>query len=144
MSDTKYGIGQPVLRTEDPILVRGEGRYTDDVNVAGQAYAVIVRSRHAHGVIKKIDTDAARKMPGVLAVYTGADLAAAATARSNASCRSRTATAREMKKPTRHALADRQGALRRRPGRLRGRRDAQRRRRMRPRRSSSTSSRCRP
>ena len=92
--DAKYAIGQPVLRTEDPVLVRGEGRFTDDVSVAGQAYAVMVRSRHAHGIIRKIDTEAARKMKGVLGVYTGADLAAAATARSNASCRSRTATAR--------------------------------------------------
>src|SRR5260370_28272320 len=72
----KFGIGQPVPRTEDPTLVRGEGRYTDDVKLAGEAYAVIVRSRVAHGVIKGIDTSAARKMPGVLAVYTGADLAA--------------------------------------------------------------------
>jgi aerobic carbon-monoxide dehydrogenase large subunit len=70
----KYAVGQPVLRTEDPILVRGAGRYTDDVNLPGQAYAVIVRSRHAHGVIRSIDTAAARAMPGVLGVYTGADL----------------------------------------------------------------------
>jgi len=51
----KFGIGQPVPRTEDPRLVRGEGRYTDDVNLPGQAYAAIVRSRHAHGVIRNID-----------------------------------------------------------------------------------------
>src|SRR5262245_36432191 len=72
----KFGIGQPVLRTEDPTLVRGAGSYTDDVKLAGEAYAVMVRSRLAHGVIKGIDTSPARKMPGVLAVYTGADLAA--------------------------------------------------------------------
>jgi carbon-monoxide dehydrogenase large subunit len=71
----KFGIGQPVLRSEDPTLVRGAGNYTDDVKLAGEAYAVMVRSRLAHGVIKGIDTAAARKMPGVLAVYTGADLA---------------------------------------------------------------------
>src|SRR5262245_33592052 len=70
----KFGIGQPVPRTEDPVLVRGQGQYTDDVNLPGQAYAVMVRSRQAHGVIKGIDTAAARNMPGVLAVYTGADL----------------------------------------------------------------------
>ena len=64
----KFGIGQPVLRTEDPNLVRGEGRYTDDVALPGQAYAVMVRSRHAHGVIRGIDTAAARAMPGVLGV----------------------------------------------------------------------------
>jgi carbon-monoxide dehydrogenase large subunit len=71
----KFGIGQPVPRTEDPTLVRGEGCYTDDIQLPGQAYAVIVRSRVAHGVIKGIDTSAARSMPGVLGVYTGADLA---------------------------------------------------------------------
>ena len=71
----KFGIGQPVLRTEDPTLVRGHGQYTDDIRLPDEAYAVIVRSRIAHGVIKGIDTTAARAMPGVLAVYTGADLA---------------------------------------------------------------------
>jgi len=73
----KFGIGQPVLRTEDPRLVRGEGRFTDDVGMAGQAYAVMIRSRHAHGVIRAIDVAAARAMPGVLGVYTGAHLSAA-------------------------------------------------------------------
>src|SRR5215468_10452794 len=70
----KFGIGQPVLRTEDPTLVRGLGRYTDDVKIEGEVYAVMVRSRVAHGVIKSIDAAAASKMPGVLGVYTGADL----------------------------------------------------------------------
>jgi aerobic carbon-monoxide dehydrogenase large subunit len=76
LSLTKFGIGQPVLRTEDPTLVRGEGRYTDDIGLAGQAYAVMVRSSVAHGVIRAIDTAAAKAMPGVLAVYTAADLTA--------------------------------------------------------------------
>jgi aerobic carbon-monoxide dehydrogenase large subunit len=70
----KFGIGQPVPRTEDPVLVRGHGRYTDDVNLPGQAHAVMVRSRDAHGVIRNIDTKAARTKPGVLAIYTAADL----------------------------------------------------------------------
>jgi carbon-monoxide dehydrogenase large subunit len=73
----KFGIGQPVPRSEDPRLLRGQGRYTDDVALPGQAYAVMVRSRHAHGVIAAIDTAAARAMPGVLGVWTGADLEAA-------------------------------------------------------------------
>lgn len=73
----KFGIGQPVPRTEDPVLVRGEGRYTDDLSLPSQAYCVMVRSRHAHGVIRGIDATEARKMPGVLAIYTGADLQAA-------------------------------------------------------------------
>src|SRR5271169_5329470 len=74
LSLTKFGIGQPVLRNEDPTLVRGEGRYTDDVNRPRQAYAVMVRSRDAHGVIRGIDTAAAKAMPGVLAVLIAADL----------------------------------------------------------------------
>jgi aerobic carbon-monoxide dehydrogenase large subunit len=74
---TKFGIGQPVPRKEDPTLLRGEGRYTDDVKLAGQAHAVMVRSRIAHGTIGAIDADAARAMPGVLGVFAAADLAAA-------------------------------------------------------------------
>src|SRR5690606_33365896 len=70
----KYAIGQPVSRKEDPTLVRGEGRYTDDINWAGQAYAVVVRSTVAHGIIRNIDVTMARTMPGVLAVYTADDL----------------------------------------------------------------------
>lgn len=74
--DLKFGIGQPVRRQEDPVLVQGQGRYTDDINVPGQAYAVMVRSRHAHGVIRGIDPAAALALPGVLAVYSAKDLAA--------------------------------------------------------------------
>ncbi len=70
----KYGVGQPVLRVEDPKLLRGQGRYTDDINLPGQAHAVMVRSGYGHGIIRSIDTTAARAMPGVLAVYTGKDL----------------------------------------------------------------------
>jgi carbon-monoxide dehydrogenase large subunit len=98
----KFGIGQPVPRTEDPTLVRGEGRYTDDVKLAGEAYAVMVRSRIAHGVIKGIDTSAARKMPGVLAVYTGADLAAYGTLKCIVPFNNRDGT--PMIKPPRPAL----------------------------------------
>src|ERR1700760_3028933 len=73
----KYGVGQPVRRKEDDTLVRGKGKYTDDFSLPGQAYAWIVRSSHAHGIIKGIDTEAAKGMPGVLGVWTGADLASA-------------------------------------------------------------------
>ena len=73
----KYGVGQPVRRKEDDTLVRGKGKYTDDFSLPGQAYAWIVRSSHAHGIIKGIDTSAAKTMPGVLGVWTGADMAAA-------------------------------------------------------------------
>jgi aerobic carbon-monoxide dehydrogenase large subunit len=73
----KFGVGQPVRRKEDDTLVRGKGKYTDDFNLPGQAYAWIVRSTHAHGTIRGIDTSAAKTMPGVLGVWTGADLATA-------------------------------------------------------------------
>jgi carbon-monoxide dehydrogenase large subunit len=73
----KFGVGQPVRRSEDPVLVQGRGAYTDDVNLPRQAHAAILRSSYAHGRIRGIDTTAAAAMPGVLAVYTGADLAAA-------------------------------------------------------------------
>ena len=73
----KFGVGQPVRRKEDDTLVRGKGKYTDDFSLPGQAYAWIVRSPHAHGIIKKIDTAAAQAMPGVLGIWTGRELAAA-------------------------------------------------------------------
>jgi carbon-monoxide dehydrogenase large subunit len=99
----KFGIGQPVPRTEDPHLVRGGGRYTDDVNLPGQAYAAIVRSRHAHGVIRSIDLAPARALPGVLGVYAAADLAAYGTLKCNVGFKNRDGS--EMKKPKRPALA---------------------------------------
>ncbi|MGA7389205.1 MAG: xanthine dehydrogenase family protein molybdopterin-binding subunit [Pseudolabrys sp.] len=76
LSLTKFGVGQPVRRSDDPKLVRGEGCYTDDLSRPGQAYAVMVRSRDAHGVIRSVSTAGAKAMPGVLAVYTAADLSA--------------------------------------------------------------------
>jgi carbon-monoxide dehydrogenase large subunit len=102
MAMMTFGIGQPVLRTEDPVLVRGAGRYTDDVSLAGQAYAAIVRSTQAHGVIRNIDTSAARAMPGVLAVYTGADLAGYGTIKCNVPLKNRDGS--PMHKPPRPAL----------------------------------------
>jgi carbon-monoxide dehydrogenase large subunit len=59
-SQQKFGIGQPVPRTEDPTLVQGQGRYTDDLDLPGQAYGVMVRSRNTHGIIRGIVTEAAR------------------------------------------------------------------------------------
>jgi aerobic carbon-monoxide dehydrogenase large subunit len=73
----KFGIGQPVHRNEDPRLLRGEGRYADDVNLPGQAFARVVRSPYAHGRLRAIEVDAALRSPGVLAVYTAADFARA-------------------------------------------------------------------
>src|SRR6185436_4467582 len=72
----KFAMGQSVSRLEDPRLVQGLGRYSDDVNLPRQVYAVVVRSPHAHARIRRIDPAAALRAPGVLAVLTGADLAA--------------------------------------------------------------------
>src|SRR6185436_6636783 len=72
----KFAIGQSVSRLEDPRLVQGLGRYSDDVSLPRQAYAVVVRSPHAHARIRTIDPAAALRAPGVLAVLTGAELAA--------------------------------------------------------------------
>src|SRR5439155_1029032 len=73
----KFAVGQSVRRREDPRLIQGDGRYSDDVNLPRQAYAVIVRSPHAHALIRAIDGSAALKADGVLAVLTGNELAAA-------------------------------------------------------------------
>jgi carbon-monoxide dehydrogenase large subunit len=70
-------IGRALPRLEDARLVAGGGRYTDDIHVPGEAYAVFVRSPHAHAAIRSIDAQPARAMPGVLAVLTGADYRAA-------------------------------------------------------------------
>src|SRR5262249_19227108 len=66
-------IGEPVVRKEDAELITGQGRFSDDVNVPGQAYAVMVRSPHAHAGIGGIAVVAAMAVPGVIAVLTGAD-----------------------------------------------------------------------
>src|SRR6266516_5818317 len=98
----KFGIGQPVPRSEDPTLVRGEGCYTDDIKLAGEAYAGMVRSRVPHGIITSIEPPAARKMPGVLGVYTGADLAGYGTLKCIVPFKNRDGT--PMKQPPRPAL----------------------------------------
>src|SRR5712691_1533151 len=76
VSVEKFAVGQSTRRREDPRLLRGYGRYSDDVNLPRQAYAVIVRSPHAHARIRAIDAAAALKADGVIAVLTGDDLAA--------------------------------------------------------------------
>jgi len=96
-------IGEPVRRTEDPTLLRGEGRYTDDLSEPGQAYAYIVRSPHAHGVINKLSVETAKGMPGVLAVYTAADLTAYGSHKSALDFKQRDGS--PMKKPIRKSLA---------------------------------------
>src|ERR1041384_1832458 len=73
---TKFSIGQPVTQVEAPRLLKGQARYTDDIALGRQAYAIFLRSPHAHADIVSIETDAARNMPGVLTVLTGEDYAA--------------------------------------------------------------------
>ncbi len=100
---TKFGVGQRVERREDERLLRGKGQYTDDVDLPGQAHAIMVRSQVAHGVIKGIDTSAAKAMPGVLAVYTAEDLAAYGGLPCRPPMTNRDGS--PMKKPPRPALA---------------------------------------
>jgi carbon-monoxide dehydrogenase large subunit len=69
------GIGAATLRREDVRFLTGDGQYSDDINLFGQAAAVFARSTVANGVIKSIDTSAAEAMPGVLAIFTGEDFA---------------------------------------------------------------------
>ncbi len=69
-------IGHPVRRKEDQRLLTGKGRFSDDFTVDGQTYAAMVRSPHPHARIVRIDTAAAKAMPGVVGVLTGADVAA--------------------------------------------------------------------
>jgi aerobic carbon-monoxide dehydrogenase large subunit len=73
---SEKGIGSSVRRSEDQRFLTGKGHYVDDMNRPGQAHAVFVRSPHAHARLKMVDTSAARKAPGVIAVFTGADVAA--------------------------------------------------------------------
>lgn len=69
-------IGQPVRRREDVRLLTGNGRFSDDWSIEGQAYMVVVRSSHAHAILRGFDTAEASSMPGVLGIFTGADCAA--------------------------------------------------------------------
>ncbi|HUU71758.1 MAG TPA: xanthine dehydrogenase family protein molybdopterin-binding subunit [Burkholderiales bacterium] len=72
----KYGIGQAITRREDLRLLLGTGQFVDDMALPGETFVVFVRSPHAHARIVSVDTSAAESMPGVVAVYTGADLQA--------------------------------------------------------------------
>ncbi len=69
-----HGMGHGVKRKEDPLLIQGKGNYVDDVNLPGMLFMSILRSPFSHAKIKKIDTEKAKKLPGVVAVITGKDL----------------------------------------------------------------------
>jgi carbon-monoxide dehydrogenase large subunit len=102
----RFAVGQPVSRREDPVLLRGEGRYTDDLNLPGQAYAAMVRSPVAHGVLRGIDTEAARALPGVLGVFTAADLKAGGIGPMPANVSGQNHDGRPIPKPPQGALAE--------------------------------------
>jgi carbon-monoxide dehydrogenase large subunit len=77
LETTRFGSGKEVQRVEDPALLAGLGQFTDDVAPAGQLHVVFARSPHAHARIVSIDVASAKAVPGVVAVFTGADLAKA-------------------------------------------------------------------
>ena len=101
----KFGIGQPVPRTEDPKLLRGQGRYTDDITLPNQVYAYVVRSPHAHGTLRGVDIAEARAMPGVLGIWTGTDLNAAGYGTLNCIVALKNRDGSDMRKPVRHSFA---------------------------------------
>ena len=72
----KFGVGQPVSRTEDPRFLKGEGRYVDDIVLPGALHGYVLRSPHAAARVLSVDADAARGAPGVALVLTAADIAA--------------------------------------------------------------------
>lgn len=76
---SKFGVGQPVNRLEDPRLLTGRGLFTDDLFVDGAAHGVVLRSPHAHAAIRTIDTSAAGAIDGVLGIYTATDITSLGT-----------------------------------------------------------------
>ena len=73
---TKFGLAQSVRRVEDPRLLKGGGRYTDDIVLPGMLHGIVLRSPHAAAKLGAIDTTAAASVAGVKAIYTAADLSA--------------------------------------------------------------------
>jgi carbon-monoxide dehydrogenase large subunit len=67
-------LGAPIKRVEDPRFITGKGRYVDDISLTGMTHVVVLRSPYAHANIRSIDTSRAKAMPGVIAVFTGADI----------------------------------------------------------------------
>ncbi len=100
----KFGVGQPLRRFEDRRLLTGQGRFQDDVVLPREAFAVLVRSPHAHAEIGAVDVAAARAMPGVLAVYTGTDYRNAGLAMPKATMPRKKADGSPMFAPQRPAL----------------------------------------
>ena len=104
LAPDRFAVGQSVSRREDPVLLRGEGRYTDDLNLPGQLYGVMVRSRVAHGTITAIDTAEALAMPGVRAIILERDLIEAGIKPMAANVTGANRDGRPVPKPTQYAL----------------------------------------
>jgi aerobic carbon-monoxide dehydrogenase large subunit len=101
----RFGSGKSVPRIEDNALLRGEGRFADNMPAAGQRYACFVRSPHAHARIARIDTQAAAAMHGVAAIFTGKDLLRAGVRPIPNSADFTRADGRPTASPLHHALA---------------------------------------
>ncbi|WP_417209792.1 xanthine dehydrogenase family protein molybdopterin-binding subunit [Antarctobacter sp.] len=101
----RFGIGQSAPRKEDPTLLRGEGRYSDDFNVDGQVYLAFVYSPVAHGRIDSIDVSDARDAEGVLGVWTGADLKDQGLTMPDSMSAPTSRDGSDMRQPPRHPLA---------------------------------------
>ena len=107
---TKFGLAQSVRRVEDPRLLNGGGRYTDDIVLPGMLHGVVLRSPHAAAKLGAIDTAAARSVPGVKAIYTAADLNADGIAPMPCAAPVQNRDGSDMASPPHPALAD--GAVR--------------------------------
>ena len=116
------GIGASVKRKEDIRFITGKGHYVDDINRPGQAYAYFLRSPHAHATIDKIDASAALKAPGVVAIFTGDDIAADKVGGLICGWMIHSKDGSPMKAGRPSGARPGQGALRRRPRRRRHRR----------------------
>jgi len=101
----RFAIGQSVPRTEDPVLLRGEGRYTDDLNLPGQLYGVMLRSPVAHGIIRAIQTEDAAAMPGVRLILLEHHLTAAGVKPMASNLSGANRDGRPLAKPHQTALA---------------------------------------
>jgi carbon-monoxide dehydrogenase large subunit len=107
---TKFGLAQSVRRVEDPRLLKGGGRYTDDIVLPGMLHGIVLRSPHAAAKLGAIDTTAARSVPGVKAIYTAADLNADQIGPLPCAAPVQNRDGSDMANPPRPALA--QGAVR--------------------------------
>ena len=101
----RFGSGSAVKRLEDELLLKGSGHYTDDVSMPGQTHLVFLRSPYPHAKIKHIDTLAAKSMPGVRCVITGADLLAAGVKAMPQAINFKRADGSDLSAPTRFVLA---------------------------------------